>query len=277
MATGASLGSFSATGHLAALLWRYRELTWAMTKRDISDRYVGSLLGIFWGVLHPLILMSIYVIIFGRVFCVRMQNTFELPLDYTAYIIAGYLPWMAMAESLAKSCGVIAGNASLVKQVVFPIEVLPIKGILAALLTQLIGLAFLLSYVVVVHSQVYASWLLLPVLLVVQCVLASGLGLLLSAVGAYFRDLKDIIQVFCLANVYMMPIFYLPEWVPAQLKPILLLNPFSHMGWCYQDVCYYGRFEHPWSWLVFLVFSLVCLVAGQAVFRKLKPMFGNVL
>ena len=278
MATGGTLGRFSATGRLAAPLWRDRELTWAMTKRDITDRYVGSLLGAFWGVLHPLILLTVYVVIFSKVFKVRMPATFELPLDYTAYIIAGYLPWMALAESLAKSCSAISGQASLVKQVVFPVEVLPIKSILAAVLTQLIGLAFLLGYIVVMHGQVYASWLLLPPLLIMQCVLAGGLALLLSALGAYFRDMKDLMAVFCLANVYLMPIFFLPEWVPAKLKPILLLNPFSHVVWCYQDVCYYGRFEHPWSWLVFPVLSVVCLLAGNAVFRKLeKPMFREVL
>ena len=166
------------------------------------------------------------------------QATFELPLDYTAYIIAGYLPWMALAESLAKSCRRHLRPGLAGRAVVFPVEVLPIKSILAAVLTQLIGLAFLLGYIVVMHGQVYASWLLLPPLLIMQCVLTGGLALLLSALGAYFRDMKDLMAVFCLANVYLMPIFFLPEWVPANLKPILLLDPFSHVVSCYQDVCY---------------------------------------
>ncbi|MBM3523785.1 MAG: hypothetical protein FJX57_12565 [Alphaproteobacteria bacterium] len=75
----------------------------------------------------------------------------------------------------------------------------------------------------------------------------------------------------------MLPLFYLPAMVPAGFRPVLYLNPFSHLIWCYQDVFYFGRFEHPVSWLVTASISLVSLLAGVRIFSRLKPAFGNVL
>jgi len=104
-----------------------------------------------------------------------------------------------------------------------------------------------------------------------------GLSFLLSAAGAYFRDIKDIVQVFTIMNMYLMPIFYLPMWVPQLFKPILYINPFSYMIWCFQDVLYFGGFEHPWAWLVFFTESMVIFIVGFSLFRRFKIVFGNVL
>ncbi len=118
---------------------------------------------------------------------------------------------------------------------------------------------------------------LLPVLLVFQIMAMIGVSYVLSAVGVYIRDTKDFIQVFLVIGVYLVPTFYLPTAVPTEFRVLLLLNPFSHMVWCFQDVLYYGRFEHPWSWPVFFITSVVTFVAGASVFRRLRVTFGNVL
>ena len=104
-----------------------------------------------------------------------------------------------------------------------------------------------------------------------------GMAFLLSAAGAYFRDLKDFVQVFTIVNLYLMPVFYLPMWVPALFKPVLYINPFSYMIWCYQDVLYYGNIEHPWAWTVFAIGSVLVFLTGYYLFRRLKVVFGDVL
>jgi lipopolysaccharide transport system permease protein len=88
---------------------------------------------------------------------------------------------------------------------------------------------------------------------------------------------KDFLQIFVTYGIYILPIFYLPDWVPAAFKPFLYLNPFSYMVWCYQDALYFGRIEHPWAWPIFFVGSVGALLIGYRVFRRLKPQFGNVL
>jgi lipopolysaccharide transport system permease protein len=116
-----------------------------------------------------------------------------------------------------------------------------------------------------------------PVLLVIQLGQMFGLALLLSAIGVYLRDLKDLVQVAMLLSMYLLPVFYLPSMVPALLRPLLYVNPFSYLIWCYQDAFYFGRFEHPWAWLVASVLSVTWFIAGWVVFARLKPMFGNAL
>jgi lipopolysaccharide transport system permease protein len=104
-----------------------------------------------------------------------------------------------------------------------------------------------------------------------------GIAFLLGAISPFFRDIKDIVQVFSVIGVYLIPVVYLPDMVPAAVRPLLFLNPFSHLVWCYQDVCYFGQIAHPWSWAVLLAISGLSCVLSYRVFQKLKPYFGNVL
>jgi lipopolysaccharide transport system permease protein len=111
----------------------------------------------------------------------------------------------------------------------------------------------------------------------IQALAMVGIGYVLSSVGAFLRDMKDFVQVFCIVGLYLMPIFYLPQFVPKVFRPILYINPFSYVIWCYQDALYYGRFEHWWAWIIFPVLSICTFYGGYRVFRKLKVILGNVL
>jgi lipopolysaccharide transport system permease protein len=132
-------------------------------------------------------------------------------------------------------------------------------------------------YVLLTHGSVPITYLLLPVLFSLQLLAMVGVGFFLSAASVFFRDLKDIVQLFAQVGLFLMPVVYLPDMVPALFRPILYVNPFSYMTWAYQDALYYGRIEHPHAWFVFATASLFAFAAGFRVFRRLKPMFGSVL
>jgi lipopolysaccharide transport system permease protein len=142
---------------------------------------------------------------------------------------------------------------------------------------MLLSLLLLIVYVLIVSHQVPLTYLLLPVLLLMQMAIMIGVNYMLSAIGAYFRDLKDVVQIFNTAGLYLVPIFYLPDQVPRIFRPLLYCNPFSHVIWCYQDVLYFGRFEHWWSWVIVFALAIITFLGGYRTFRKLKTMFGNVL
>ncbi|MGH9960469.1 MAG: ABC transporter permease, partial [Pyrinomonadaceae bacterium] len=161
--------------------------------------------------------------------------------------------------------------------VVFPIEVLPIKIVIASFIPEAVGLIVLIGYVLVQYGSLPPSYFLLPVVLVLQALAMLGVAMMFSAAGVFLRDLKDFVQLFAAAGIYLMPVVYLPQWVPGPFRPILYLNPFSYMAWCFQDVLYFGRIEHPWAWLLFGLGSLFVFVSGYRVFRNLKPQLGNVL
>lgn len=260
------------------MIFANRTLALEMTKRELTERYSGQVLGLFWTVAHPLFLIALYIFIFVVVFKTRIAGSHtDMPLDYTTYLLAGLIPWLGLQESISRATTAVTSNANLVKQVIFPVELLPLKTVLASFFTQIISTVLLLLYVVGVQRTAWATFALLPLLMVMQGFLAVGLAFLLSSTGAFFRDLKDIVQILTMAGVYLLPIFYLPEWAPAVFKPLLYANPFSYAIWCYQDVLYYGRFEHPVAWVVFPLFSLGTFILGYRVMRRLKPVLGNVL
>jgi lipopolysaccharide transport system permease protein len=256
---------------------RHRQLIVAMAKREIFDRYAGQMLGAAWALAHPLIVMGVYLFMFGYVFRVRIGGTQELPLDYTTYLLAGLVPWLGLAEGINKAPTAVTSNANLVKQVVFPLEVLPIKTVLASLLAQATGLVVLVGYVAISYGSIPPTYLLLPLVVVMQFLLTVGVAYLLSAVGVFVRDLKDVVQVLTLVGVYLLPVLYLPAMVPELFRPLLYLNPLTYLIWCYHDICYFGRFEHPWAWAVMVPLSFGTFVVGSRVFHRLRPMFGNVL
>jgi lipopolysaccharide transport system permease protein len=270
-------GHFLAFRELVFLLTRHRQLTLEMSKREITDRYLGQVFGTVWAVGHPLALMGVYVFIFAVVFKIKVGGTLEMPLDYTTYLLSGLIPWMSFQESMIKGSTAIVGNANLVKQVVFPIEILPVKGVLASLITMLISLLILTVYVLVSQHFLHWTYIMLPYLLFHQTLAMIGISYILSSVAAYFRDVKDFVQVSTLVGMYLMPIFYLPHFVPAIFRPVLYINPFSYHIWCYQDALYYGRFEHWWAWIAVSVMSPGLFYVGYRIFCKLKLMFGNVL
>lgn len=270
-------GHFQAFSEIITILTRHRALTLEMARRELADRYAGQAFGLLWAVGHPVFMIGLYIFIFAFVFKQKIGGTVEMPLDYTAYLLSGLVAWMSFQESLIKSCTAITANAALVKQVVFPLEILPVKGVIASMFPQAISLVLLVAYVLITNGSLPATYLLLPLLIVMQTMAMIGLAFMLAPIGAYFRDIKDFMQLFATAGVYLMPVFYLPSWVPSLFKPLLYLNPFSYLIWCYQDALYFGRFEHPWAWVVTGFASLLSFVFGYRVFRKLKPALGNLL
>jgi homopolymeric O-antigen transport system permease protein len=149
--------------------------------------------------------------------------------------------------------------------------------VLASLIIQGIFLMLLLLYIMGVHQAVPWTCIFLPLLMLLQAMAMIGVSYVLAAVGPYFRDVKDLVQVFNTVGLYLMPILYLPELVPAVCRPLLYVNPLSYLVWCYQDALYFGRFEHPWAWPALVFMSVGVFVTGYRLFRTLKVMFGNVL
>lgn len=248
-----------------------------MTKRELTDKHSGQLLGRFWPFVHPLLLIGIYVFVFGFVFRVTTGVTTGASNEFTIYLLAGLIPWLAMADTMNKGSGVLVANANLVKQVVFPLEILTAKTVFAALAVQLIYSATLLGYVLFREGSLPWTAVLVPVLIALQLLGTIGLVSVLSAIGVFFRDLKEFTHIFSTIGIYLLPVLYLPEMIPSVIRPALYANPFSHMAWCYQDAWFYGRFEHPWAWVVYPTLCLGSFAFGSAFFRKIKHLLGGAL
>lgn len=267
----------SAVVDLIHLLSRFRVLTWEMAKREINDRFAGQFLGKFWTFIHPLAQMCIYIYVFNIVFKITFPHSAEFPRDYVMFLMSGLIPWLCTVDVIAKSNVSITGNSNLVKQVVFPIEILPVKSVIASFMTMLVFLVILLAYNLFSGQEIALSLLLLPLIIFFHALMLTGVSYILSSIAPYFRDSKDVVQIIILMGIYILPVVYHPASEPEMLKGFFYFNPFSYMIWCYKDAIYYGRLEHPIAWVIFPILSLIIFSFGYRVFRHLKVMFGDVL
>src|SRR5262249_39642874 len=155
-----------------------------------------------------LVQVIVYIFLFAIVLDQRVGGTREMPLDYVAYMLSGMIPWLAVQEALGKSSTVVTANANLVKQVVFPLEVLPIKSVLVCFVTQAVGTAALAIYVLTTHGGLHVTYALLPVLWALHFLAMAGLVFAISALGVYVRDIKELVQVFAVVGMYLVPVVY---------------------------------------------------------------------
>lgn len=266
-----------ATLGFVSTVYRHRALLYQQIRRDLLDQHAGQMLGGLWVILHPLFIMLVYVSVFALVFQVRIGDQLDTPLDYTSYILSGLAVWLAMVQALSKTASSVYSQASLIKQVVFPLEILPVKAALSTLAPLGVMLTVYFVYTIGIKQHFLETFLLIPVLFLIYVLWVVGIGLILASLSVFVRDIREFIQLFTVAGIFLLPIVYLPSSVPAIFKPILYLNPFSYLIWCFQDVLYYGRIEHPVAWIVAIGGGLLLLGLGSRIFRALKPYFGDAL
>lgn len=254
-----------------------KNLIFELARREFSDRYAGQVLGKLWAILHPLLLMLVYMFVFVIVFKVKVQGLVSVSDDYATYLLSGLCAWLVIQEVLSKSTTTITSNANLVKQVVFPIEVLPIKTVVASLLTMSVFITILLFYTIVIKETYSYMLLFLPLLVYMQVVFMIGLAFILSSIGVYVRDIKDVVQMFAFVGVFLIPVMYLPTQIPSLFEPFIYANPFSYLVFCYQDLFFYGSFTHWYAWIIMFVSAHLLLIFGCVLFQKLKIMYGDML
>lgn len=269
--------NFGAFGAAAKLTHRHRGLVIAMTKRELTDRYTGQFLGAAWAIISPMLTMLIYVLVFTFIFRGRLGAAGGTTA-FTAYALAGLAPWIAFGEGLSRTVGAVSGNANLVKQIVFPLEVLPLKVVLATLPTLVIGLMFAVgaSYL----GGMLDPWRLviqLPVAIVTYVLFVAGLGFFLAAFGVFVRDLKDVIAFVLGIGMFLLPIIYPPNAAPGPLQKSFMFNPVANMIYCFHDAVVGPVDVGHHGWIVFPLTALVTFALGWRTFRLLKPGFGNAL
>jgi len=269
--------NFKALKEALGVLSRRRALLLEMTRRDIVDRYAGQMLGISWAVIAPLLMLGTYLFAFAFLFRGRLGPS-DGGLGYMAYVMAGLTLWMAISESLTRAATAVSGNANLVKQIVFPNEILPVKTVLGTLPALLLGI-FVTGIVAAFDGRLSMFGLVVKLPVAVACgmVMLIGFALILSAFGVFVPDVREMTSFFTGIGLFFHPILYPPAATPEWLMPIFVASPFSHLIWCMREALVGVSSPHSWSWLIMPASSLLIFVVGWRVFRMMKPVFGNAL
>lgn len=262
---------------LGKVLLRYRSLIWHLTRRELNERYVGQVGGLAWVVAHPLFLMLVYIVAFAYVIRVRLGTDLATPMDYTVYLIGGLIPWLASIEVINRATISITANPGFVRQMTFPVEVLPVRALTVTLPTQLVSTLVLVVYALASTGTVLWTYALWPLVVVLHWTLLLGLSYAIAALGVYFRDIKEMTMLYASAGLFVAPILYTLEMLPAGLRFVLYLNPASYLVWVYQDIFYYGAIAHPLAWLVLGIAAPASLFFGYRLFTALRPWFGEAV
>ncbi|MEM7095219.1 MAG: ABC transporter permease [Actinomycetota bacterium] len=248
-----------------------------MTRQDIVQPYVGQYLGTFWSFVNPLVIIVLYAVVFEFVFRFRtnLLDGFE-DSNYTQFLLSALIPWLGFVEVLTRSNGDITGNANLVKKVIFPTIVLPVRTALSAGFKSMLGFVFLSIVLVVQLGRIPLSFALFPVAALITLVYMVGAAWFLAALTPFFRDLSNLMTIFVTAGIYVSPIIY-PGDPPPVLGPFIDLNPFGYPLLMYRDIFHHHGIETPSAWLISAAFALVTFVVGYSLFNRLRPHFSTVL
>lgn len=262
-------------------LWQQRELLWQFTLRNVELRHKGSHLGLAWSFLSPLLMLGLYVLVFGYIF----GGTFgvlahETKVDYGLGIFFGLTLFHFVSEVLGLSPGIIVGNPNFVKKVVFPLEILPAATVLGAVFHMLISLGLVLIGVLAFGPGLGVQVLWLPVILLPVVLLMLGVGWFFSALGVFFRDLGQIMQFLTMALMFSSAVFYPAArivasspaaWSVLRFNPVLLAIELA------RDAALWSRPLNHTHLAYLYAAGLVTCYVGHAAFRKMKPAFADVL
>jgi lipopolysaccharide transport system permease protein len=261
---------------LARNLARHRELIRTMTWRDFTARYRGSFGGLFWSVIQPLVMMVIYTVVFSLFLKVRF-TTDASPLTFSVYLLCGLLPWQAVSEGLSRATGVIRANVNLVKRVVFPLEILPVNLALTAAIQQVIGFALLVPLAWWVTGGLHGTLLFVPVILALQLLFATGLNWIAASLAVYLPDLGQFITLLLTIWMFLTPIFYPENVVPARALIIFRLNPMARLVTLYRSAFMTGLLPSLDGLVGAVGLCLLVFLLGYFWFMRTKKGFADVL
>ncbi|MCX7958214.1 MAG: ABC transporter permease [Deltaproteobacteria bacterium] len=243
---------------------------------DLRSRYTGSVSGIYWSVINPLLMILIYTFVFSAVLKIEFHKG-SGTLNFAFYLICGMLPWLSIQDSVLRSTTSIAENSDLVKRAKFPASILPIHIVLSNLLTMLIGLAILIIILILTGNHISPAILQIFLLLIPQLMFTLGLSWMFSSIYVFIRDIQPFIGNFVLLWMFLTPVFYPSTIFPEKYEIFLILNPAAHIVNLYREVIMKGNIIQPLSYITLIIESAVTFFAGYVVYTKLQPKFTDRL
>ena len=267
--------------HIFTSLWQYRVLIKHMVLREVVSRYKGSLLGLMWSVINPILMLAVYTFFFSVVFQSRWSGAGHVGSDskfeFAIVLYAGLLVFNLFSECISRAPSLILSNANYVKKVIFPLEVLPWVALGSALFHVLIGFGVILVFIVLAGMPLHASALLFPLVLLPLVPMIMGLCWLLSSVGVFFRDIGQIIGMALTALMFLSPIFYPTSALPESLQSLLYWNPLTFVIEQSRNVLIWGTLPDFGGLAVYSLVSLFVAWLGLLAFKAMRSGFADVL
>jgi lipopolysaccharide transport system permease protein len=253
-------------------IWRYRELLYFFTWRDIKVRYKQTVIGVLWAVIQPFLTMVVFSVFFGRLAKIPSEG-----IPYPVFVYTGLLPWTYFSQSLSRSSESIVSSANLIRKVYFPRLVTPISASLSALVDFFISFAILLALMVYYKFLPTTGVFLFPVLVLLTFLCSTGIGFWLSALNVMYRDIRYAVPFVVNLGMFLTPVIYPVSIIPERYSWILYLNPMAGIIESFRATIL-GYKSIPVFGLIFSVgITLLCFVSGVFYFRRMEKTFADVV
>ena len=252
-------------------IYKYRQMIFSLVHKELRGRYKGSVLGFFWTFLNPLLQLIVYTFVFS----ILMQQQIE---KYYLFLFVALVPWIFISTCVSAGSNCVFIYGDLVKKIYFPREVLPISFVTSQFVNMLY--TFVVVFAVIIftkHGLNFHALLYLPVIMVVEYILALGLTLFFSALTVYVRDIAHILGILTMAWQFLSPVMYPSSKVPAEFLPFWNLNPMAHVLDSYRDILYFKQVPDIKTLGLAVAMGLFFLVFGEIMFAKLQKGFAENL
>jgi lipopolysaccharide transport system permease protein len=259
-------------------LWRYRELFYILSWRDLKVRYKQTIMGVVWSVLRPLLTMMIFTFVFKQI------AKFEAPpgVEYAILVFAGLLPWQFFAAGLSESSNSLIGNERLISKVYFPRMIIPAASIITSLVDFLISLGIMFVLLLVYRTVPSFNLVFLPIFIIMAFFASFGVGLWLTALNVKYRDFKHVVPFLIQIGLYLSPVGFTSDkasmMIPEKLRMLYYLNPMAGVidgfRWCF-----FGD-KAPLYWpgmFISLAIIIIFLFIGIRTFRKMEKSFADLI
>lgn len=260
-------------------LLRNRQLIIQMTKREVIGRYKGSIMGLTWSFLSPVLMLAVYTFVFSEIFKSRWIDISggNNKMQFALVLFVGMIMLGLFSEVLNRAPGLILSNVNYVKKVVFPLEILPVIAICAEIFHCIISLIVLLVAFVILNGYLHWTVIFIPFVLLPLGILTLGIALMLASFGVFLRDVEQTITIITRILMFLSPVFYPLTAVPESFRPIIMANPLTFIIEQARAVLIWGELPNWLGLSIYTIAATLVAWAGYAWFQKTRKGFADVL
>ncbi|MGZ8234937.1 MULTISPECIES: ABC transporter permease [Methylobacter] len=264
---------------LGKSLWRNRQLIVQMTKREVVGRYKGSIMGLAWSFFNPVFMLVVYTFVFSEIFKSRWGGAGgdDSKTQFAVVLFVGMIVLSLFSEVVNRAPGLILSNVNYVKKVVFPLEILAVIAMGAALFHSLISLGVLLAAFMLFSGYLHWTAIFTPLVLLPLVIVTLGICWMLASLGVFLRDVGQTIGIITTVLMFLSPVFYPVTAVPEKFRPFIMANPLTFIIEQAREVLIWGHLPN-WTGLgIYTIVATVTAWAGYAFFQKTRKGFADVL
>lgn len=260
------------------VLWKNKGLIASLAQHDIQSQYKGSVLGVLWTIFQPVLMLLVYTFVFSVVFKARWGHAVpESQASFALILFLGVIIYTLVAESLLRAPQLITSNATFVKKVVFPLEILPVVSFAALLVRAGISLAIWSVAYPFVFGMPPITCLLFPVLIIPISLYVLGMSWFLASMGVFIKDVNQLVGLFTMVLMFLTPIFYPLEAIPERLRAYLTINPLAFLLEQARGLLIYGTPLMLTQYLLVVCSSIIVAWVGYAWFVKTRKGFADIV